>query len=250
MKRSVIAATALALVLPLASCGADDGGDGGGSSELTVLAAASLTDVFEELATTFEDEQEAQVTFSFGSSTDLAEQVADGAPGDVLATADEASMQVAEDAGVAGEVETFATNVLVIVTPPDNPAGIESLADLEGATWVRCADEVPCGRVALGVLEDNGITAEPASLEEDVRSTLDKVVTREADAGLVYATDAVAADQDVATIEIPGAESRLTSYFMTTLEQSEDADLAQEWVELVLSDEGRQVLENAGFGSS
>jgi molybdate transport system substrate-binding protein len=252
MKRQVIAAAALALVLPLASCGDDDGGNGGGggSSELTVLAAASLTDVFEELATTFEDEQDAEVTFSFGSSTDLAEQVADGAPGDVLATADETSMQVAEDAGVAGEVETFATNVLVIVTPPDNPAGIESLADLEGATWVRCADEVPCGRVALGVLEDNGITAEPASLEEDVRSTLDKVVSGEADAGLVYATDAVAAGEDVATIEIPGAESQLTSYFITTLEQSEDAELAQEWVDLVLSDEGRQVLEDAGFGSS
>ncbi len=249
METRLVAATALALVLPLAACGDDDDG-GGDSGELTVLAAASLTDVFEELATTFEDDHDAEVTFSFGSSTDLAEQVADGAPGDLLATADEASMHVAEDAGVAGEVETIATNVLVIVTPPDNPAGIESLADLEGATWVRCADEVPCGRVALGVLEDNGSTAEPASLEEDVRSTLDKVVSGEADAGLVYATDAVAAGDDVATIEIPGAESLLTSYFLTILEQSEDAGLAQEWVDLVLSDEGLQVLEDAGFGSS
>ncbi len=225
----------------------DDGG--GGSSELTVLGAASLTDVFEALGATFEADNDADVTFSFGSSTDLAEQVADGAPGDVLATADETSMTVAEDAGVTGDVETFATNVLVIVTPPDNPAGIESLDDLADATWVRCADEVPCGRVALGVLEDNGVTAEPASLEEDVRATLDKVVSGEADAGLVYATDAVAAGDGVNTIEIPGAESQLTSYFMTTLEQSEDSDLAQEWVDLVLSDEGRQALEEAGFGS-
>ncbi|HWM72819.1 MAG TPA: molybdate ABC transporter substrate-binding protein [Nocardioides sp.] len=248
MKRPLPAALVLALLLPLAACG-DDEGDSGDSDELTVLAASSLTDVFEELGATFEEERDADVTFSFGSSTDLAEQVADGAPGDVLATADEASMKVAEDAGVTGDVETFAANVLVIVTPPDNPAGIESLEDLEGATWIRCADEVPCGRVALGVLEDNGITAEPASLEEDVRATLDKVISGEADAGLVYATDAVAAGEDVATIEIPGAESQLTSYLLTTLEQSEDADLANEWVDLVLSDEGRQVLEDAGFGA-
>jgi molybdate transport system substrate-binding protein len=233
----------LALLLPLAGCGADDG------ETLTVLAAASLTDVFEDLAATFEEEHAVDVTFSFGSSTDLAQQVADGAPGDVLATADQASMQAAEDAGVTGEVETFASNVLVIVTPPDNPAGIESLADLADAAWVRCADEVPCGRVALGVLEDNGVTAEPASLEEDVRATLDKVASGEADAGLVYATDAVAAGDSVATIEVPGAESRLTSYFLTTLEQGEDAGLAQEWVDLVLSEEGRDVLADAGFGT-
>ena len=233
---------------PRAATTVTNGGDGGGgSSELTVLGAASLTDVFEELGATFEADNDADVTFSFGSSTDLAEQVADGAPGDVLATADETSMTVAEDAGVTGDVETFATNVLVIVTPPDNPAGIQSLDDLADATWVRCADEVPCGRVALGVLEDNGVTAEPASLEEDVRATLDKVVSGEADAGLVYATDAVAAGDSVNTIEIPGAESQLTSYFMTTLEQSEDSDLAQEWVDLVLSDEGRQALEEAGI---
>ena len=220
-----------------------------GAASSRCSAAASLTDVFEELGATFEADNDADVTFSFGSSTDLAEQVADGAPGDVLATADETSMTVAEDAGVTGDVETFATNVLVIVTPPDNPAGIQSLDDLADATWVRCADEVPCGRVALGVLEDNGVTAEPASLEEDVRATLDKVVSGEADAGLVYATDAVAAGDSVNTIEIPGAESQLTSYFMTTLEQSEDSDLAQEWVDLVLSGEGRQALEEAGFGS-
>jgi molybdate transport system substrate-binding protein len=250
MRQHLIAAATLALLLPFAGCG-DNGADGGGgSSELTVLAASSLTDVFEELATTFESDNDVEVNLSFGSSTDLAAQVADGAPGDVLATADEASMKLAEDAGVTGDVVTFATNVLVIVTPPDNPAGIESLADLEGATWVRCADEVPCGRVALGVLEDNGITAEPASLEEDVRSTLDKVISGEADAGLVYATDAVAAGEDVATIEIPGVESQPTSYFATTLEQSEDADLAQAWVDLVLSDEGQQILMDAGFGSS
>lgn len=233
----------LALLLPLTACG----GSAGDSNELTVLAAASLTDVYEGLATGFEEEYDADVTFSFGSSTDLAEQAADGAPGDVLATADEASMQAAAGSGVTGPVASFATNLLVIVTPPDNPAGIESLGDLEGATWVRCADEVPCGRVALDVLEANRFTAEPASLEEDVRATLDKVISGEADAGLVYATDAVAAGEGVATVEIPGAEEQLTSYLLATLEQSEDPELAQSWVDYVTSEEGRAALTEAGF---
>jgi molybdate transport system substrate-binding protein len=188
------------------------------------------------------------VEFSFGSSTDLAEQAADGAPGDVLSTADETSMQIAEDAGVAGEVVTFATNVLVIVTPPDNPAGIQSLDDLADATWVRCADEVPCGRVAVGVLEANAITAEPASLEEDVRAALDKVTSGEADAGLVYATDAVAAGDDVTSIAIPGAQGQLTSYFAAPLEGAEDADLAQAWLDQLTSEAGQQALTDAGFG--
>jgi len=239
----------LLLVLPLAACGGgDEGASGDGArGELTVLAAASLTDVYEDLGAQFESEHDVDVTFSFGSSTDLAEQAADGAPGDVLATADETSMQVAEDAGVTGDVTTFATNVMVIVTPPDNPAGIESLDDLEGATWVRCADEVPCGRVALDVLAAQDVTTEPASLEDDVRATLDKVISGEADAGLVYASDAVAAGDDVATVEIPDAEEQLTSYYISTLEQSEDADLARAWVDLVTSDEGRQALTDAGF---
>jgi molybdate transport system substrate-binding protein len=245
----------LALVLPLAACGGGDDGEdaGGGAGEgggtLTVLAASSLTDVFEELANGFEDEHDVDVTFSFDSSTNLAEQAADGAPGDVLATADEASMGIAEDAGVTGEVETFATNVLTIVVPEGNPAGIASLDDLEGTTWVRCADEVPCGTVALAVLEDAGVTAEPASLEEDVRATLDKVVSGEADAGLVYATDAVAAGDDVEAVEIPDAETHLTSYYATTLEQSEDADLAADWVAWVTSEAGQAILGDAGFGS-
>jgi molybdate transport system substrate-binding protein len=251
MSTTVIAGV---LAISLAACGSDDDTDGetgsNADSELTVLAASSLTDAFEDLATEFESAHDSTtVTFSFGSSTDLAEQVADGAPGDVLATADETSMQLAQDAGVTGEVSRFATNVLTIVTPPDNPAGIESLYDLEGSTWVRCTDDAPCGRVATAVLADNDITAEPASLEEDVRATLDKVVSGEADAGLVYATDAVAAGDDVLAVAIPGAETELTSYFTTVLEQSADADLAQEWVDFVTSEDGLAILQQAGFGA-
>jgi molybdate transport system substrate-binding protein len=247
--RAVVPALSLALLLPLAACGAGDDGAAARPEKLTVLAAASLTDVFEELAVPFEEEHGVEVSFSFGSSTDLAQQVVDGAPGDVLATADSRSMGLAEDAGVTGEVETFATNVLTIVVPRGNPAGIGSLDDLAAATWVRCADEVPCGNVALAVLDAHGVTPEPASLEEDVRATLDKVVSGEAEAGLVYATDAVAAGDDVEAVEIPGAEDDLTSYYATTLEQARDADLAADWVAWVRSEAGRAILSDAGFGS-
>lgn len=236
---------ALVLVLPLAACGGSE--EGGG--ELTVLAASSLTDVYEDLGEQFESEHDVDVTFSFGSSTDLAAQAADGAPGDVLATADETSMQVAEDADVTDHVTTFATNVMVIVTPPDNPAGIESLDDLEGATWVRCADEVPCGRVALELIDSNGVTSEPVSLEEDVKSTLEKVTSGEADAGFVYKTDAVAAGSEVNVIEIDDAAEHPTSYFIAPLTQSEDGDLARAWVDMVMSDDGQATLAEAGFSA-
>lgn len=242
---------ALALALPLAACGDDDGSSGGGdTTTLQVLAASSLTDVFTDLGKKFEaDHDGVKVEFSFGSSTDLAAQAADGAPGDVLATADQDSMQSAQDAGVVdGDPANFATNVLVLVTPPDNPAHITSLADLDGATWVRCADEAPCGKVALAVLDAQHITAEPASLEDDARSTLDKVTSGEADAALVYASDAQSAGDSVKTIEIPGAEDQQTSYYVAPLDQSGDADLAQQFVDLVTGADGQQALAEAGFG--
>jgi molybdate transport system substrate-binding protein len=241
-RRVAAAALTVGALLPLASCSDDE------PTTLRVLAAASLSDVFTDLGEQFEaDHEGVEVEFSFGSSTDLAAQAADGAPGDVLATADETSMKVAVDAGAAEDPDTFATNVLVIVTPPGNRAGISGLDDLDGATWVRCADDVPCGRIALAVLDDAGVTAEPASLEEDVRATLDKVVSGEADAGLVYASDAVAAAGEVTTVPIEGAEARLTSYFIADLDQSEDDDLAEEWVDLVTGPDGRAALTEAGF---
>jgi molybdate transport system substrate-binding protein len=242
LRRAAVGLASALVALPLAGCGAD-----GGSGRLTVLAAASLTDVYEDLGESFEEEQEVEVTFSFGSSTDLAEQAAEGAPGDVLATADETAMALAQDAGVTGDVETVATNVLTIVTPPGNPAAVRGLEDLAGTTWVRCADEAPCGRVALAVLDARGITATPASLEDDVRAALDKVVAGEVDAGLVYATDAVAAGDGVEIVPIPGAEEQETAYLTATLDQAGDPDLARAWVDHVTSEEGRAALEAAGF---
>jgi molybdate transport system substrate-binding protein len=236
-------AALLLVAASLTACGDDD-------QTLHVLAAASLTDVFTDLAEQFEaDHDGVDVELSFGSSTDLAEQAADGAPGDVLATADAAAMAVAQDAHAVDDPEVFATNLLVIVTPPDNPAGITTLADLAGTTWVRCADDVPCGRIALTALEAAGVDGEPASLEEDVRATLDKVVSGEADAALVYASDAVAAGDEVTTLPIAGAEEYPTSYLLDVLDQAADPDLAQEWVDLVTGADGRSALAEAGFGT-
>lgn len=241
----------LCAALALLACGCGAGtvdGDGvAGDRRLTVLAAASLTDVFAELGERFEDDTGARVDLSLGSSTDLAGQAADGAPGDVLATADTVSMAVAEDAGVTSEVSELATNTLVVVTRPGNPRGIDSLGDLAGTSWVRCADPVPCGRAAVEMLDAAGVTAEPTSLEDDARATLDKVTSGEVDAGLVYSSDAVAAGDAVVAVEVPEAADATTTYAVAVLEQAAHPDLAQEWVDLLLSDEGRQVLHDAGF---
>lgn len=240
MRRVTAAAAVLATALPLAACGDD-------RPTLQVLAAASLTDVFGELGQQYGDEHDVDVDVSFGSSTSLAEQAADGAPGDVLATADADAMRVATEADAATDAAVFATNLIVIVTRPGNPAGVDGLADLAGTTWVRCADQVPCGRAADAVLADAGVTAEPASLEEDVRATLEKVTSGEADAGLVYASDAAAAGDDVATVDVPEAADHANSYLVAPLTQASDAELAAGFVELVTGPEGRAALADAGF---
>lgn len=238
---------ALAGGLVVGAAGCAPGGDGG---RLQVLAAASLTDAFTELGQRFEAEHAGvDVEFSFGSSTDLAEQAADGAPGDVLATADADAMAIATTSGAAADPVILATNTLVIITPRENPAGIESLGDLAGTTWIRCADQAPCGKAARAVLDDAGISARPASLEENVRATLDKVLSGEADAALVYATDAASAGDAVTTIAIPGAEREPNSYLLATLAQAGDAGLAAEWADYVTGPDGTAVLTTAGFSA-
>ncbi|QYJ02603.1 molybdate ABC transporter substrate-binding protein [Nocardioides panacisoli] len=245
MTRHLLAATVLALVAPLAACS-----PGGDAPTVRVLAAASLTDAFTDLAEDFEAAHpDVEVELSFASSTSLAEQAADGAPGDVLATADPAAMRVATDADAAGEPTRFATNVVVIATAPGNPAGITDLSSLAGTTWVRCADQAPCGRASRELLDAAGVDAEPASLEEDVRATLEKVTSGEADAGLVYATDARAASDAVTAVEVPDADTVANDYLVAPLAQSEHPDLAEDFVELVTGPEGQRVLGEAGFRS-
>jgi molybdate transport system substrate-binding protein len=245
-------AVGLAAVCLLAGCsggttdaaGSDDGGT------LTVLAAASLTESFTELADIYEKEHPGvDVRLAFDSSATLAGQVREGAPADVLATADAPTMREVSDAGVAvGEPSLFATNTMVLVVPAANPARISAFADLEGTTYVTCATSAPCGALAESLLDLNHVATEPRSLEVDVKAVLNKVVLDEADAGLVYATDAVAAGDKVEVVEIPNSSEAVNSYLVAVMEQSEDRRLARDWVDLVLSGEGRSVLERAGFG--
>lgn len=237
---------ALLLLTPgLVACGGDD------DATLQVLAAASLTEAYTALAEDYEsDHFGVRVELIFGSSTDLAESVADGAPGDVLATADETAMQIAVDAGVTAAVpQVFALNQLVIATAPGNPERIHSLDDLDGITWVRCADDVPCGRIAVTLLKDAGVTAEPVSLELDVKATLEKITSGEADAGLVYASDAVTAGRAVRSVPIEGSTAVPAIYYVAPLSQAADGGLADDWINLVNSVAGDVALNNAGFTS-
>lgn len=243
--------TAAVLTLPLlAGCGtrADDGGSAPSPTtarEVTVLAAASLTETFTQLA----DTTAAEETFSFGSSTTLAEQAGNGAPGDVLATADRSSMDLAvRNGAVAAEPVQFASNTLVLVVPAANPAGISGVADLPGTDWVRCADEVPCGRLARTLLADVPVGS-PVSLEVDVKAVLAKVVSGGADAGLVYATDAAAAGDAVRTFAVPGADTEPNTYWVAPLAQG-DRQAAEAFIGALRGPAGTELLERAGFGGT
>jgi len=246
VRRTVAVAAVLATsAASLTACGSKD------DTTITVLAASSLTGTFTDLAAQFEKEHSGvKVKLAFDSSATLAQQAAGGAPADVLATADTTTMDSAKTA-LSTTPKTFATNVMVLATPSDNPANLTRFADLDsnGVKYVVCVDTAPCGKVAAALLEQDHITAEPASTEVDVKSVLAKVTEGEADGGIVYTTDAVAAGDAVKTIQIPDAAQQTTTYPIATLEQSEHQDLAQEFVDLVLSSQGQQVLQDAGFGA-
>jgi molybdate transport system substrate-binding protein len=220
---------------------------------LTVYAAASLTSTFTELAERFEaDNPGVTVALSFAGSSDLVAQVISGAPADVLASADLATMDqlTAEDLQ-GSEPAVFATNTLQIATPPDNPGEVSELADLaeEDLAVVVCAPEVPCGAAAVAVAEEAGVTLAPDSEEQSVADVLGKVRAGEADAGLVYVTDVIAAAGDVLGIDVPEAAAVVNDYPIATVADSEEAELARAFVDLVLGEEGRQVLADAGFGT-
>jgi len=255
VRRRLSPLTAFLLAVGTTACGADGSSDGtadGEQATLTVYAAASLTSSFEELGEEFEQDHEGvQVELNFGGSSDLVSQIQSGAPADVFASADEANMDKLTADGLNGsDPQPFATNTLEIAVPPDNPADISSFEDLEepSVNLVTCAPEVPCGAAAQAVAEAAGLTLTPVSEEQSVADVLGKVTTGEADAGLVYVTDVIAAGDHVRGIEIPESESVVNTYPIATVADTADEDLAQAFVDLVLSDEGQQVLADAGFG--
>jgi len=254
--RLFLPTTVVAVAITLAACsGSSSAGsaetDGSGpSGDLTVLAAASLTESFTEIGRQFEAENPGtKVTFSFGASSTLAEQANSGAPADVFASASTSTMEQVVDAGNASAPKTFANNTMEIAVPPDNPARISSLDDLADpdVKVVICAEEVPCGVSARAVFANAGMAVTPVSNEADVKSTLAKVTLGEADAGLVYVTDVVAAGDDVLGIQIPDDVNASTAYPIATLSDTENAELAEAFVDFVLSDTGADDLEAAGF---
>ncbi len=252
MNLVIQAATAGLLLTSVAACGSDDASaTADEETTLTVFAAASLTDTFTELGQQFEVTHEGvTVAFNFAGSSDLVAQIQQGAPADVFASADTANMDKAViDDLVSGEPVSFASNTLQIALPPDNPASVESLQDLAkpGTKVVVCAPEVPCGAAATTVEESAGVDIQPVSEEASVTDVLNKVVTGEADAGLVYVTDVIGAGEDVQGISFPESDTAVNVYPIAALSDSENSDLAQEFVDLVMSDAGQTVLADAGF---
>ena len=254
MKKLIVPAL-LALVLPLAACGGDDeGSDSGdsGTTTLTVYAAASLTSTFEEIGKKFEAEHDGvKVEFDFGGSSDLVTQIQEGAPADVFASADTANMDklVGDDLNGA-EPQDFATNTLEIATPPDNPAGVTSFQDLgkKGLQLVVCAPEVPCGAATQTMADKLGVTLHPVSEEQSVTDVLAKVTSGEADAGVVYVTDVTASGDDVHGVTFPESDQVVNTYPIAPVKDSDESDLASEFVDFVVGDTGQQVLKDAGFG--
>lgn len=253
IRRTLTTTTVAALALALAACGSDSGdGSGGedGTTTIHVAAAASLTEAFEEIATDFEAEHEGvEVEYQFAGSSDLATQIAGGAQIDVFASADEATMDKVADS--VEDPQIFATNVLTIITEPGNPkkiSGLDDLADPDLAVVV-CAEQVPCGAATETLTEQQGVTLEPASEESKVTDVLVKVSAGEADAGLVYVTDATAAGEDVETVETEGADEVVNSYPIATLTDAAAADLAEDFVSHVTGPEGQKVLQDKGFGT-
>jgi molybdate transport system substrate-binding protein len=254
-RRIPLLLAAVVLMSGAASACGDDGdsggGDDGGDTTLTVFAAASLTKTFEQMGEEFGQAHEGvTVEFSFGGSSDLVAQIQEGAPADVFASADIANMdKLTAENLQADDPANFATNTLEIATPPDNPAGIASFADLaqDGVNVVVCAPEVPCGSATQKMEELTGVAISPVSEEQSVTDVLGKVASGEADAGVVYVTDVTAAGDDVTGVPFPESDQVVNTYPIVALKDSDHADLAQEFVEFVLGDEGRSFLEEAGF---
>lgn len=222
------------------------------SGDITVSAAASLTDAFTDMAAEFVAEHpDADITFNFGSSGSLAAQVEQGAPADVIALADTAPMDELERAELlATAPATFARNELVVVTPAGNPAGVAELSDLASAGVVSlCVDTAPCGRYAEQILADAGVTIPATSVSRgtDARATLRAVAEGDAVAAIVYATDALSAADRVDTLALPRGDHPIADCPIAVVAGASDVRLAEAFTAYVLSDAGRAVLEQAGF---
>jgi molybdate transport system substrate-binding protein len=240
-----------------AACGVDSvpsastGAEPTASDDLLVFAAASLTDSYTELGRAFEaDHPGTNLTFNFGSSSDLVNQVLQGARADVVASADEANMAKLTEAGAtAGPPQVFATNTLQIIVEPGNPKRITELADLAqpDLLYVTAAPGVPIGRYSQQVLAAAGVTVSPVSLEENVKGIVTKVVLGEADAGIVYVTDVRAAGDAAQGVPIAANLNLIAAYPIAVPTTAANPARAQAFVDFVLSPPGQEILTGYGF---
>jgi molybdate transport system substrate-binding protein len=222
------------------------------SGNATVSAAASLTEAFTQIGKDFEKANPgAKVTFSFGSSGTLATQIQSGAPADVFASADEANMQKLTTANlVSGQPADFATNKLIIVTKPGNPKNVKTLSDLSTVGVVSlCSLDAPCGKYAQQILDQAHVTipTDKVTRGQDVKATLAAVSQGDADAAIVYLTDARAAGDQVDTVTIPDDQNAIAKYPIATLKAATAPDVANAFVKYVTGSKGQATLEQYGF---
>lgn len=247
---AAIAALALTLSACSSANNAEDATDASTpeSTTLTVFAAASLNAAFPRIAAeVFEPANPGvEVSFSFEGSSTLVDQIQNGAPADVFASADQRNMDKVLDSGDVEASEIFTTNVLTLITPADNPAGVTGLDDsLQGAKVIKCHSEVPCGHLTDQVLAEAGIDLTPVSEEQKVTDVRGKIESGEGDAGFVYLTDAIAAGDKVAIIPID--VKGVNEYPIAVVKESANAELAQKFLDAVMSEAGQAILAEYGF---
>ena len=265
-RRAAIAAVSLLSAVCLAACGGSasnsstgaatgaasasaSGGTGKATGKVTVLAAASLQGAFEEIEKTVEkDNPGLDVTFDFQGSQDLVSSLAGGNSADVLATANNSTMKTAAEQKLVGDQTEFATNVLTLIVPKGNPKKITGLdSSLDGANLVICAPEVPCGEATKKLAEAQGITLKPVSEEQKVTDVRGKVESGEADAGIVYTTDAAAAKDKADKIDIPDG-GVVNHYPIAPTAKPENPAGAQVFIDAVTGKAGQEILAKHGFG--
>ncbi|MFZ4718143.1 MAG: molybdate ABC transporter substrate-binding protein [Ilumatobacteraceae bacterium] len=254
-RRSVRLLAALALGALLVACGSDEqGGDGGGvTGSITVGAASSLTASFTELGDAFEGANPGvDVTFDFGASSEVVQGINEGAPTDVFASADTKNMdKLVAGAGVAADPQVFATNQLQIIVGKGNPQAVTGVADLANPDLlvVACSPEVPIGGYTQQVFDAAGVKVTPVSLEENVKSIVTKVTLGEADAGVVYRTDVIAAADKAEGVDIPADINVTAKYPIAVTKDAANATVANAFVAFVLSPDGQTILQKYGFGA-
>lgn len=219
--------------------------------EIIVYAAASLSDVLPEIMdeTVLRDHPDTEISYNFNGSSSLVDEIAAGAPADVLLTADESNMEKADLKSLISDAQIFTANTLTLVVPNSNPGSINNFTtnDLNGKRLVTCAPAVPCGRAAQELAALSDVRLNPVSEEQSVSDVIDKVVSGEADAGIVYKTDAMEKADSIDVIDIPRANEVVNNYMIATIKESKNKAGAQAVTDAILSEPGQEILKRYGF---